>query len=546
MPEELSPRPEPGSAPDPLVELKAKAVRFRWTLFAFVLLCFVLPFVQVSCQQQKLMSFTGFQMAFGTEIQEPQMFGPAKTRQISGDWLLLLSFLAALTGLVCSLLKIKSVSLVTAVCGAAGFILLLVFKVRLDNEVLKQGGGLLDIDYQFGFIAASLLFLASAALNGYVYYGERAEAVAAGNAPANPSEQFDRLKTSAAGLAQQTEQWVAGKDVPGWVRGHAVLLGAVAGGVVLLLVVYYAFIKPSPSADGKEAALAYVNCQTAYKAGADSTHQSFLEGFSGQNYLSRADAEQKLEALRAGGRQVYGTCQDAADALYKKLAARYADDSGGLATFSEAFTGNNGGSKSAGEIEQESSSFVAVNDKIQSIRAPLPGPERIAKDLLGKRMEGWNFSYASEFKNVKVVSTRPDGDVSVLRTYLDLEDQVTKELYLAVLDLKYSLNLNGEWDYDGFTQLLYNKSDVSYFDGDNIFLVGKWRWQDNYATYNPDGTWFGDWDNGNKATGVWRIVKGNLRLTNNGRDWVNTKIMQFSGKELVVGEETPVRAERVE
>jgi hypothetical protein len=545
MSDNLTQEPKPESTSTSLIELKAKAKKFRWTTFAFILLCFILPFVQVSCQQQKLMSFNGFQMAFGTEILEPQMFGPPKTRQIPGDGLILLSFLAALAGLGCSFIKGKLGSLVTAICGAIGFIFMLMFKVRLDNEVLKQAGGLLNVEYLFGFIVACFLFLVSAALNGYIFYGERADTTLP-VAPTNTAEQLDRLKSSATGLAQQIRQWFIKKDVPGWVRSHVFLLGAIAGAVTVLLIVYYVFIKPSPSADGKRAALAYVNCQTAYKAKADSAYQSFLSEFTGQKYQTRADAERKLETLFAGERKVYNTCIDAADAKYNELAARYKDDSEGLATFSNAFTENNGESKPPDEIEQSSSSFANVNQKIQSIRAPFPHSSRIAKDLVGQSMDGWNFSYASEFKDVKIITQKPDGDMLILRTHLNLEDYVTKELYFTILDLKYSLNSNGEWDYAGFTQLLHDKADINYFIGNEIFLVGRWRWPSNYATYNADGTWFGKGDNGGDMSGNWRIVKGNLVLTFNGQNWFNKKIVQFSKNELIVDETNPTRAERIE
>lgn len=45
-------------------------------ILGLALICFFLPFVTVSCQGQKLMTFSGIQLVTGTTIQEPQMFGP--------------------------------------------------------------------------------------------------------------------------------------------------------------------------------------------------------------------------------------------------------------------------------------------------------------------------------------------------------------------------------------------------------------------------------------------------------------------------------------
>ena len=77
-----------------------------------------------------------------------------------------------------------------------------------------------------------------------------------------------------------------------------------------------------------------------------------------------------------------------------------------------------------------------------------------------------------------------------------------------------------------------------------FFLVGRWRWPDNYATYSGDGSWSGKWDNGSEFTGTWRIVKGNLVLTRDGTDWFSGKIVQFSKNEMLLGDTNPMRAER--
>jgi len=545
MTTELQQDTKPENPTPSLVELKAKAKKFRWSVFALIVLFFILPFVQVSCQQQKLMSFTGFQMAFGTEIQEPQMFGPPKTRQISGDAFILLSFLVALAGLGCSFIKGRLGNITTAICGSVGLIFMLAFKVRLDNEVLKQSGGVLEVEYLFGFVASCLLFLASAVVGAYFFYTEKGDTTIQ-DATTIRTEKLDELKSSASGLAQEIRQWFIKKDLSGWVRKRALLLGAIGGISLLLFVVYYIFIKPSPRADGKRVAVAYTDCQTTYKAKVDSAYQSFLNGFAGQNNQTRASAGQKLESLLSGERKVYETCNQAADKLYSELTARYTDDAEELAEFSRIFTENNGGDKSAYQIEQTSSLLATVNEKIQSIRAPFPDTGRIGKDLIGQSMDGWNFSYASEFKDIKIINQNPDGDMLILRTHFNLEGAITKEPYFAVLDLKYRLNANGEWDYDGFTQILYDKPDINYFIGNEIFLVGKWRWQGNYATYNPNGTWFGKQDDGGDLSGTWRIVRGNLVLTLNGQSWLNKKIVQFSKNELIIDETTPTRAERVE
>ena len=172
MSDNLEQEPKPENMLDPLAGVKANVKKFRWTTFALILLCFFLPFVQVSCREQKMMSITGFQLAFGTELEEPQMFGPPKTRPLAGEPLVLLTLLAALVGLGCSFIKGKLGFLLPAISGAAGLLFMLIVKVRLDNDVLRQGRGLLTLEYLFGFIVTCLLLLVSAGVNGFFFHSE--------------------------------------------------------------------------------------------------------------------------------------------------------------------------------------------------------------------------------------------------------------------------------------------------------------------------------------------------------------------------------------
>lgn len=355
--------------------------------------------------------------------------------------------------------------------------------------------------------------------------------------------QVDNLKPTAKKIADETRRRYP--LVLAWSKRHIFLLSSIAVGIVVLVVLYYVFIKPKPGADGNKAALAFKACQNAYKNKVDTAYQTFLNEFAGKKYLNRGDAEGRINELLGNDRSTYDKCTQAAETQYQTLATRYSDSTDTL-DFSNAFTAAGGERKSSSDIEGSSSFYSKIDENLASIRASYPESQRIINDLLGKTMDGWNFAYTSEFKEVKIVNTKIDGDTLTIRTHLNLEDYKTKEPRFAVLDLVYSVNPNGEWDYQNFTELLYTKPDVNYFIGNDIFLIGKWRWDSNTATYNPDGTWTGTWDNGSEAAGNWRIVNGNLVLTNNGQPWTSTKIVRFTKTELVIGESSPLRAERVQ
>ena len=49
--------------------------KFSPALFGLVILCFFLPFVNLSCSGQTVMTLTGFQLITGSEYSEPNMRG---------------------------------------------------------------------------------------------------------------------------------------------------------------------------------------------------------------------------------------------------------------------------------------------------------------------------------------------------------------------------------------------------------------------------------------------------------------------------------------
>lgn len=86
-----------------------------------------------------------------------------------------LAFCAAGAGLAATLLlkNRKQKHLVPAIAGGVGFLLLLWIKSSTDDSALKQGSGMIQVNYGTGFWLAFLLFLGAAGLNGYQYMEER-------------------------------------------------------------------------------------------------------------------------------------------------------------------------------------------------------------------------------------------------------------------------------------------------------------------------------------------------------------------------------------
>jgi hypothetical protein len=130
-------------------------------ILGLALICFFLPFVTVSCQGQKLLTLTGVQLVTGTTVQVPQMFGPSKEEKIPGDGLARLACLSGLVGLLAAIVAKNKGKTVAAALAGLGAILLLVMKSRVENEVLRAGSGLFQVEFGGGYWATVSLFLST-------------------------------------------------------------------------------------------------------------------------------------------------------------------------------------------------------------------------------------------------------------------------------------------------------------------------------------------------------------------------------------------------
>ena len=92
--------------------------------YGVIILLFFLPFVNLSCSGQTVMSLTGFQLITGSEYSDNSMnnmFGQmnnsqsSEKKEIESQPLALFALLAAIAGLVFSLIKKKSVGLINLI-----------------------------------------------------------------------------------------------------------------------------------------------------------------------------------------------------------------------------------------------------------------------------------------------------------------------------------------------------------------------------------------------------------------------------------------------
>lgn len=143
--------------------MNQKSTGVRIAPFAIGIICFVLPFFQVSCDGKKLMQFTGVQLVTGTEMKNPMSEEVEKTEAMPGA---VIAVAALIIGAGFCFSGSRGSSIAAAVMGGLATASLLFLKTRLDAEITKEASGMpIMVDYLVGFWIACLASIAGLVLS---------------------------------------------------------------------------------------------------------------------------------------------------------------------------------------------------------------------------------------------------------------------------------------------------------------------------------------------------------------------------------------------
>jgi len=158
--------------------------KFSPAFYGAIVILFFLPFVNLSCGGQTIMSVTGFQLITGTEINPTGMFGgemnssdELKTdqkKEIESQPLALFAFVAAIIGLIISFFKMRIPALINIVVSISGVVFLLLLKVSLDGnpDLNVSGQNVITLDYQFAYWLSIILFIIGAVVQWKIFTDE--------------------------------------------------------------------------------------------------------------------------------------------------------------------------------------------------------------------------------------------------------------------------------------------------------------------------------------------------------------------------------------
>ena len=137
------------------VEVKQR--RIRLAPFLAALACFALPFFDVSCANQKVMSVTGIEVALGgeKELQVPKGWEnpnqKKETQKIDRQPGVTIALVCAFAGVAFCFVPGRPIKLLPAAAGVAGAVMLLLIKSLTQAEVAKESKGMITVEAAAGF-----------------------------------------------------------------------------------------------------------------------------------------------------------------------------------------------------------------------------------------------------------------------------------------------------------------------------------------------------------------------------------------------------------
>jgi hypothetical protein len=132
--------------------------------FLLLLISFLLPFLEFSCQGNKIAALSGYQTGFGTELDSRDTWsGQVKKEKVDATPMVAV---VLLLGVVAGLVAFAAPG-AAAILGTAAVILLFVAQSQIEKDVLAHGKGMIAVSFQSGFYGSILLLLAGAGLSAY-------------------------------------------------------------------------------------------------------------------------------------------------------------------------------------------------------------------------------------------------------------------------------------------------------------------------------------------------------------------------------------------
>jgi len=150
-------------------------------LFAAVLFCFFLPFVDLKCNDASITEVSGIELSIGRDIHNTAELSlndeENSVSHIDRNYFAVTAFVLALAGLILSLAMASKKEMFLSIVGLAGAMCLFLMKIQIVNKIARDTDNtakyIVNIEFVFGYWLTLILFLAVAFLNMYAFMEEK-------------------------------------------------------------------------------------------------------------------------------------------------------------------------------------------------------------------------------------------------------------------------------------------------------------------------------------------------------------------------------------
>ncbi|MEO6167627.1 MAG: hypothetical protein ABIO46_15895 [Chitinophagales bacterium] len=145
--------------------------------FGAVIICFILPFLNLKCNEVNLATVKGVELVSGSRLklqrnldlpsigkdESKQLDLEMEDQNIDRNYFAVAALLLAIGGLVLSFLLFLQKEMIMSTIGLGGGLALLLMRIQIDSSIEKQTHGvsnyIIHIDYVYGYWLAIVFFL---------------------------------------------------------------------------------------------------------------------------------------------------------------------------------------------------------------------------------------------------------------------------------------------------------------------------------------------------------------------------------------------------
>jgi hypothetical protein len=139
--------------------------------FLLALVFFLLPFVDFSCQNQRIATINGYQAAVGGEIEGPQILSERPRVEVISGTPMLVGVAAAAA--VAALLAFLRIYMLSAFVGVVGIVLLAITPQEINKQMQVRNQALITTTYQAGFYAILSSLILGTMVVGAAAFGKK-------------------------------------------------------------------------------------------------------------------------------------------------------------------------------------------------------------------------------------------------------------------------------------------------------------------------------------------------------------------------------------